>query len=400
MAHTKQGAVAFYIIIALILGAITYVEFAIIQYEQSFAWLSPTWKVITLTVLSLAKFVLVIAIYMHLRDDDPMYTGFFTSGLIIALGTFIALSFLFTARSMANLRSRAEAETAVHGEPVTIPTERALVESLRAPQPKDQTFQVEPPAAPAPSFSLPVLGLSVPDAVNPEAVTDTEAVADTETGETEAGDTEAGETVAEEPAGTSSEPESVSEPAAEATATEASEAANSGEGSSEPSAETDAEAASETTDPTDATSSDSAAAVLAQAADFDWKTLGETTYRANCTACHQTTGQGISGAFPPLAGHIPGLYNAAEGRQYIINVVLYGLQGALRVKDADYNGVMPGWPQLSDDQLAATLNHELNSWGNDALLLDFRPILPEEVAAERGKDMTSAKVLELRPALP
>ena len=139
--------------------------------------------------------------------------------------------------------------------------------------------------------------------------------------------------------------------------------------------------------------------LLAQAASFDWQQLGETTY-ANCVACHQQNGQGIVGAFPPLAGHINELYNAPGGRKYIINVVLYGLQGEIDVLGQSYNGLMAAWPQLNDEEVAATLNHELTSWGNDALLEDFSPILPEEVAAERGNALSSAQVLELRPALP
>ncbi|MCA9837938.1 MAG: cytochrome c [Trueperaceae bacterium] len=115
-------------------------------------------------------------------------------------------------------------------------------------------------------------------------------------------------------------------------------------------------------------------------------------------ACHQANGQGIPAAFPPLAGHMPDLYSAEGGREYIINVVLYGLMGEIEVNGAKYNSVMTPWAAvLSDEQIAATLNHELTSWGNDALLTDFMPIMPEEVAAQRDKGLSSADVLGLRP---
>jgi hypothetical protein len=52
---------------------------------------------------------------------------------------------------------------------------------------------------------------------------------------------------------------------------------------------------------------------------------------------------------------------------------------------------------LSDEQIAATLNHELTSWGNDAALQDFSPITPEEVAALREEALSPQQVLELRP---
>jgi len=153
------------------------------------------------------------------------------------------------------------------------------------------------------------------------------------------------------------------------------------------------------TDNTEAAESESSE-VLAQASDFDWQALGEKTYAANCVSCHQGNGQGVPSAFPPLAGHIPNLYNAEGGKDYIINVVLYGLMGEIEVEGTTYNGVMNPWGQLSDEEIAATLNHELNSWGNDAMLESFSPILPDDVAALRGQDLSSSDVAGLRPDLP
>ena len=122
--------------------------------------------------------------------------------------------------------------------------------------------------------------------------------------------------------------------------------------------------------------------------------------RTNCLACHQPTGKGVPAAFPPLAGHINEIYNIEGGREYIINTVLYGLQGEIEVAGSKYNGVMTPWgPLLKDEQIAAVLNHELTSWGNDALVTDFTPITPEEVAALRAKNLTSQQVYELRGTL-
>lgn len=341
MAEAKKGAIAFYSVIALILGAITYVEFAIVEYE--FAWLNTTSTLVLLFGLSIVKFALVVAIYMHLRDDDPLYTGFFSSGLVIALGTFIALSALFTVRSAANLRQNAQeaayAETALveevgggHGDysfNVAELEQKDIIEATRVPSPKTQAYEFALPAAQPASFSF-IGALGTAQAQ-------------------EADTTEA-------------------DPPAEAVAA------------------------------TDAPSENSE--VVAQASDFDWAELGETTYSGNCIACHQATGQGIPAAFPPLAGHMPDLYNAEGGREYIISVVLYGLQGEIEVNGSTYNGIMTPWSQLSDEQIAATLNHELTSWDNEASLEDFTAIMPDEVAALRDQGLSSAEVLELRPELP
>lgn len=137
-----------------------------------------------------------------------------------------------------------------------------------------------------------------------------------------------------------------------------------------------------------------------QSGNFEWQTLGEEVYLGNCSACHQANGEGVLAAFPPLAEHLPTVYAAEGGRDYLIRVVLFGLQGETSVKDQIYNGVMPSWSQLSDEQVAAVLNHELTSWDNQALLPeDFTAILPEDVANARQETLSPQQVYELRGEL-
>ena len=120
---------------------------------------------------------------------------------------------------------------------------------------------------------------------------------------------------------------------------------------------------------------------------------------AQCAGCHGQQGQGVPGAFPPLAEHMPVLYNADGGREYLVSVMLYGLQGQIEVEGQTYNGVMPAWPQLSDAEIAAVLNHELTSWGNEAMLDDFEPYAGDDIADRRGQGLSGADVLEERQAL-
>lgn len=137
----------------------------------------------------------------------------------------------------------------------------------------------------------------------------------------------------------------------------------------------------------------------AQAQDFDWLDLGESTY-ANCMGCHQATGMGIPPVFPPLAGHLPNIAAKEGGREYLINILLFGLQGEISVLGETYNGAMPSWTSLSDEQIAAVVNYQLHSWGNDAFLPeDFAIILPEEVAALRDAGLSSADVYAARGKL-
>lgn len=88
--------------------------------------------------------------------------------------------------------------------------------------------------------------------------------------------------------------------------------------------------------------------------------MGERIYAQNCLACHQPTGLGIPGAFPPLANSD---YLAADkGRA--IGGIINGLQGEIVVNGTTYNGIMPA-VALGDTQVASVLTYVMNTWGND-----------------------------------
>jgi cytochrome c oxidase subunit 2 len=176
-----------------------------------------------------------------------------------------------------------------------------------------------------------------------------------------------------------------------------------------PATNTPAEAvASNDTASSDTASSDTATVamppaggeMLASAAPSDWHDIGAQVYGNNCVSCHQATGQGIVGAFPPLAGHTPELVSVEGGREYLKNLVLYGLQGSIAVDGANYNGIMPAWSQLSDEQLASTLNYVLTEWGNESSLpADFELFSAAEIATARGTQHTGIEVYDIRQQL-
>ena len=87
---------------------------------------------------------------------------------------------------------------------------------------------------------------------------------------------------------------------------------------------------------------------------------GEKTFQAACMACHQATGNGLPGAFPPLAGSD---FLRAD-KQRAIGIVLRGLTGPVTVNGAKFNSVMPPMTQLSDAEVANALTYVMNSWGN------------------------------------
>lgn len=127
---------------------------------------------------------------------------------------------------------------------------------------------------------------------------------------------------------------------------------------------------------------------------------GGRIFANNCAACHQADGTGVTGIYPPLAGHVPIFLELEGGREHLINTLLYGVRGEIEVLGVRYNGIKPPWrDRLSDDAISSVLNYTLTAWGNDALLDDFVPIAPDEVATLRATPLTQDEVHQNRQAL-
>ncbi len=108
--------------------------------------------------------------------------------------------------------------------------------------------------------------------------------------------------------------------------------------------------------------------------------LGKRVFTVNCVTCHQATGQGVPNAFPPLAGSEWVLGNDWHGDNHLVRILLHGLQGPVQVKGNTYNGAMPAWNMLKDEEIAAVLTYVRNEWGNSA-----PPITAEQVAKIRAE---------------
>ena len=86
---------------------------------------------------------------------------------------------------------------------------------------------------------------------------------------------------------------------------------------------------------------------------------GKGIYTKVCVACHQAQGQGMEGAFPPLAKS--DFLNADVDRA--IDIVLHGKQGEITVNGKKYNNVMTPQP-LSVQEVADVLTYVYNTWDN------------------------------------
>jgi mono/diheme cytochrome c family protein len=141
----------------------------------------------------------------------------------------------------------------------------------------------------------------------------------------------------------------------------------------------------------------SKAVAQSAAGDAQWQALGARTYDNNCSGCHQRSGRGITGGFPPLAGHAPALL-AQKGAGFLSRVVLFGMTGAIEVEGAPYNGNMPSWEDaLKDDEIAAVIDYLLTNWDNDKKLPPgFKPLVAADIAAARGEKLNPGQVYALR----
>ncbi|MCY9852309.1 cytochrome c oxidase subunit II [Vibrio mediterranei] len=82
-------------------------------------------------------------------------------------------------------------------------------------------------------------------------------------------------------------------------------------------------------------------------------TIGEEVYAGRCAVCHQANGEGITGAFPAIAGSAV----ATTGDVSIhISKIVDGVNGTAMQSFAN---------QLTDKEIAAVVTYQRNAWGND-----------------------------------
>lgn len=125
---------------------------------------------------------------------------------------------------------------------------------------------------------------------------------------------------------------------------------------------------------------------------------GKGLYMTTCVACHQPTGAGLPGVFPPFDGSE---YVVGDARR-LVAIVIKGLNGPITVKGVKYPGAVPlipvdtQFPQFKDNQkLADVLNYIRTAWSNKAdkaVTPDFIQKIREEFK-DRTAPWTEAEVI-------
>ncbi|MEP6969466.1 MAG: cytochrome c [Betaproteobacteria bacterium] len=122
---------------------------------------------------------------------------------------------------------------------------------------------------------------------------------------------------------------------------------------------------------------------------------GAAVFGARCMACHQATGAGLPGVFPPLVGS----EWVAGKAETLAAIVLHGINGPLTVKGSSYSGAMPAFKdQLGDAEIAAVLTHIRSTWGNQAesISVDTVASVRKETAAQAAPYQGDADLASMK----
>jgi mono/diheme cytochrome c family protein len=90
---------------------------------------------------------------------------------------------------------------------------------------------------------------------------------------------------------------------------------------------------------------------------------GAKLYDEHCAQCHGTKGEGVPGAYPPLAGNRAVMLPVTAN---LVQIVLGGGFPPATAGNPRPFGMPPFATLLSDEDVAAVISHIRGAWGNKA----------------------------------
>ena len=123
--------------------------------------------------------------------------------------------------------------------------------------------------------------------------------------------------------------------------------------------------------------------------------LGKEVF-GGCIQCHQESGLGVPGTYPPLAASDIVLGD----KRRLVAILLKGLNGEFQVNGKTYNAQMPAWEIREDEEIAAVLTYIRGSWGNaaDPVPISLVTAVRKEVAGK--SEWRSASLAEFTASPP
>lgn len=89
---------------------------------------------------------------------------------------------------------------------------------------------------------------------------------------------------------------------------------------------------------------------------------GQAMYETHCAACHLSDGKGDGTRYPPL---YQSPFVSGSPRE-LISIALKGMSGTVSVNDQSFDGTMPGFSYLSDEEIAQILSYIRTNFDNNA----------------------------------
>ncbi|MGZ8376113.1 MAG: c-type cytochrome, partial [Gemmatirosa sp.] len=125
---------------------------------------------------------------------------------------------------------------------------------------------------------------------------------------------------------------------------------------------------------------------------------GRRVYDKTCAGCHQGTGRGVPGAFPPMVGS----EWVTGAPATVVRILLYGLQGPVQVAGATYEGAMPAWKDmLKDGEIAAVATYIRQMPPNAAPAVSVEQVAALRAAhADRTAAFTAAELRQAEASAP
>jgi mono/diheme cytochrome c family protein len=121
--------------------------------------------------------------------------------------------------------------------------------------------------------------------------------------------------------------------------------------------------------------------------------IGRVQFAAVCAACHQKDGIGQEGKAPPLVNS-PWVLGP---QSRLIRIVLHGMKGPITLGGKEFNGDMPSWQAMTDEQIAGVLTYVRREWGHEAPAIDVSTVHGIRDWTQARRDAwTEGELLELK----
>lgn len=122
------------------------------------------------------------------------------------------------------------------------------------------------------------------------------------------------------------------------------------------------------------------------------ETRGAALYGQHCVVCHQAKGEGMPGFAPRIAGTLAKHASSEAGRAYLVQVLIDGMAGPILVDGERFNGAMPGFPTLSNEDIQVLLGHVIGTMNGVAAT----PVELATIETARKRKLSPHEVRRLR----